>query len=82
MKLKIHVDNSQCVKGYLPFTFEDGTSSRASFSFGRDYTNPEQHFVKQAAPGTMSVNQWPEGALPEFRNVMYEYCEYSGNSAL
>ena len=71
--LKIHVDNSQGVKGYLPFSFRDGRRCRASYSFGRDYTNPEQHFVKKAPEGTVTVNQWPEDALPAFRTVLYEY---------
>ncbi|KAI1370067.1 hypothetical protein F4677DRAFT_451767 [Hypoxylon crocopeplum] len=70
--LKLHVDNSQGVKGYLPFKFQDGSNRRASYSLGRDYTNPEQHFVTVAPPGTVSVNQWPK-ALPEFRKVIYEY---------
>lgn len=72
--LKLHVDNSQGVKGYLPFAFRDGRRCRASYSLGRDYTNPEQHFVKEAPPGTVALNQWPDASLPAFRKVIYEYC--------
>jgi isopenicillin N synthase-like dioxygenase len=72
--LKLHVDNSQGVKGYLPFKFQDGSNRRASFGMGRDYTNPEQQFVKVAPPGTLSLNQWPDEKLPEFRKLTYEYC--------
>lgn len=72
--LKLHVDNSQGVKGYLSYQFEDGSIRRASYSLGRDYTNPEQHFVNVAAPGTMPINQWPDEDMPEFRRVIYEYC--------
>ncbi|KAH8900423.1 Clavaminate synthase-like protein [Thozetella sp. PMI_491] len=71
--LKLHVDNSQMVKGYLPFKFKDGSSRRASYSLGRDYTNPEQHFVNVAPSGTMPVNQFPDQSMPEFRKVIYEY---------
>jgi isopenicillin N synthase-like dioxygenase len=74
--LKLHVDNSQGVKGYLPFKFQDGNDSRAAYSLGRDYTNPEQHFVATAPPGTVSINQWPDEDLPEFRKIIYDYCEY------
>lgn len=75
--MALHVDNSQGVKGYLPFKFDDGSKRRASYSIGTDYTNPEQHFVKVAPQGTVPVNQWPDGVLPEFRKVIYEYCGYS-----
>ncbi|KAH8658227.1 hypothetical protein BX600DRAFT_514734 [Xylariales sp. PMI_506] len=71
--LKLHVDNSQGVKGYLPFKFHDGSNRRASYSLGRDYTNPEQHFVQVAPPGTVPLNQWPDDTLPEFRKTIYEY---------
>ncbi|KIW00360.1 uncharacterized protein PV09_08073 [Verruconis gallopava] len=71
--LKIHVDKSQGVKGYLPFQFEDGSKRRAAFSMGRDYTNPEQHFVAVAPGGTVTINQWPEDDLPEFRRIIYDY---------
>ncbi|KAL3459106.1 Clavaminate synthase-like protein [Aspergillus heterothallicus] len=71
--LKLHVDNSQGVKGYLPFKFKDGSNRRASYSMGRDYTNPEQHFVAIAPPGTVPLNQWPDESLPDFRKVLYEY---------
>ncbi|KAL4900110.1 hypothetical protein BDW74DRAFT_183065 [Aspergillus multicolor] len=71
--LKIHVDNSQGVRGYLPFKFSDGSNRRASFSTGRDYTNPEQHFVAVAPPGTVSINQWPGEALRAFRESIYEF---------
>ncbi|CAK7224803.1 hypothetical protein SBRCBS47491_005677 [Sporothrix bragantina] len=71
--LKLHVDNSQGVKGYLPFAFRDGRRCRASYSFGRDYTNPEQHFVQKAPDGTVGLNQWPDETLPAFRTVLYEY---------
>ncbi|CAK7235928.1 hypothetical protein SEUCBS140593_009447 [Sporothrix eucalyptigena] len=71
--LKLHVDNSQGVKGYLPFAFRDGRRCRASYSLGRDYTNPEQHFVQKASEGTVPLNQWPDEVLPEFRTIIYEY---------
>jgi isopenicillin N synthase-like dioxygenase len=74
--LKLHVDNSQGVKGYLPFKFPDGSWRRASYSLGKDYTNPEQHFVNVAPPGTVSVNQWPDDDMPEFRRIIYEYCQF------
>lgn len=74
--LKLHVDNSQGLKGYLPFTFSDGSDCRASFSLGRDYTNPEQQFVNVARPGALSLNQWPDDDLPEFRKLIYEYCRF------
>lgn len=76
-QLKLHVDRSQGIKGYLPFKFKDGSSRRASYSLGRDYTNPEQHFVKVAPEGTVSINQWPDDSLPEFRKIIYEYCEHN-----
>lgn len=72
--MKLHVDNSQGVKGYLPFTFSNGSDSRAAYSIGRDYTNPEQHFINVAPPGTVSLNQFPDDVFPEFRKTVYEYC--------
>lgn len=75
--LKLHVDKSQGLKGYLPFQFQNGSRSRGAFSMGRDYTNPEQHFVATAPSDTMTINQWPEDDLPEFRTVIYDYCKAS-----
>ena len=74
--MKRHVDNSQGLKGYLPFHDADGSKRRAAFSMGRDYTNPEQHFIATAPESEVPINQWPETDLPRFRQTIYKYCEY------
>jgi hypothetical protein len=52
-----------------------GTAQRESFGMGNDYTEKEQHHVNVAPSGSLSLNQWPDDVMPEFRKVLYEYCK-------
>jgi hypothetical protein len=69
-----HVNNSPGAKGFDPMIV-GGAAQRESFGMGNDYTEPEQHYVSVAPPGTLSLNQWPDKTVPEFRKVLYEYCK-------
>ena len=80
MQMKYHVNNSPAVKGFLPVNPNEKRagfgSARETFSMGNDYTDPEQHAIKVAPPGTVPLNQWPDEELPEFRKEIYAYCMY------
>ncbi|CZS96949.1 uncharacterized protein RAG0_06067 [Rhynchosporium agropyri] len=66
--------NSPCFKGYMPSkALEKSAPDRETFSVGSDFSEPEQHFIKKAAPGSVALNQWPDDELPEFKKVFYEY---------
>jgi hypothetical protein len=56
-------------------TIEKNAPDRDSFAVGCDFTDPGQHFIKVAPPGSVSQNQWPDEEVPRFRKVFYEYCE-------
>jgi hypothetical protein len=56
-------------------TIEKNAPDRDSFAVGCDFTDPGQHFIKVAPPGSVSQNQWPDEEVPEFRKVFYQYCE-------
>lgn len=76
--MKYHVNNSSAFKGFNPVNPDEKRagfgSARETFSLGRDYTDPEQHSIKVAPPGTVSLNQWPDEDFPEFRRDIYAYC--------
>ncbi|KAL6249916.1 hypothetical protein RBB50_002217 [Rhinocladiella similis] len=77
VKMKYHVNNSSAFKGFNPVNPDEKRagfgSARETFSLGRDYTDPEQHSIKVAPPGTVSLNQWPDEDFPEFRRDIYAY---------
>jgi isopenicillin N synthase-like dioxygenase len=57
-------------------THEKNAPDRDSFAVGSDFTDSGQHFIRQARPGSVSQNQWPDEEVPEFRKVFYQYCEF------
>ncbi|KIW68115.1 hypothetical protein PV04_04082 [Phialophora macrospora] len=77
VKMKYHVNNSPAAKGFTPVNPADKRpgfgGARESFGMGNDYTNPEQHGIEVALPGTVPLNQWPDDELPEFRKNIYSY---------
>jgi len=56
-------------------TQEKSAPDRDSFAIGTDFSDPEQHVTRVAPPGSVSLNQWPDDTLPEFRRVVYKYCK-------
>ncbi|EXJ80551.1 hypothetical protein A1O1_08697 [Capronia coronata CBS 617.96] len=77
VKMKYHVNNSPAAKGFTPCNPSDKrpgfAGARETFGMGNDYTDPEQHAIKTAPPGTVPLNQWPDEELPEFRKKLYSY---------
>lgn len=77
-KNKYNMNQSPSFKGYMPSkTIEKNAPDRDTFLAGSDYTDPGQHFIKAAPPGSVSQNQWPDEELPELRSVFYQYCKLS-----
>ncbi|KUJ16331.1 Clavaminate synthase-like protein [Mollisia scopiformis] len=73
-KLQIECTKSNAAKGFMPAqqTGPHGVV-RESFSMGNDYTEPEQKEISTAKEGAVSLNQWPDETLPEFRKAIYAY---------
>jgi isopenicillin N synthase-like dioxygenase len=78
VKLQIDCNKSNAAKGYQPRQ-QVGPNGvlRESYSMGNDYTEPEQQHISVAPEGSVTLNQWPEETVPEFRKAIYEYCEES-----
>ena len=82
VKLQIDYLKSNAAKGYLPRQAVGPHGVlRETFSMGNDYTEPEQQNISVTPEDAVSLNQWPDKTIPEFRQAMYDYCKQSSSSS-